>query len=77
MAAAEGRMPGAIAFYTTGAALAALCRCGLYQHPAVVKGFGDLLRLRGPGGKYYTDHWCNCGVARWVRTGAAKFAARA
>ncbi len=65
------------AFYTTGTALAALCRCGLHGHPAVVKGFRDLLRLRGPGGRYYTDHWCNCGVGRWVRTGAAKFAARA
>jgi hypothetical protein len=64
------------AFYTTGAALAALCRCGLHRHRAVVRGFRDLLRLRGPGGKYYTNHWCNCGVARWVRTGAAKFAAR-
>lgn len=64
------------AFYTTGTALAALCRCGLHARPAVVKGFRELLRLRGPGGKYYTNHWCNCGVARWVRTGAAKFAAR-
>lgn len=65
------------AFYTTGTAMAALCRSGLHDHPAVVRGFRDLLRLRGPGGKYYTDHWCNCNVARWVRTGAARFAARA
>lgn len=65
------------AFYTTGAALAALCRCELHAHPSVMRAFRDLLRLRGPGGKYYTNHWCGCGVGRWVRTNARKFAARA
>jgi hypothetical protein len=59
--------------HQTGAALSALCRCGLFDVPEVRQGFRDLFRLRGPGHRYYTDHWCACNVARWVRTGAKGF----
>jgi len=60
--------------FQTGAALGALCRYGLSDAPAVRQGFRDLLRLRGPGGRNYTQHWCACAAARWVRTRKPRFA---
>jgi len=62
--------------YLTGAALAALCRCGLSDRPEVRAGFDSLLAIRGPGGRYYTDHWCACNVRRWLRRGVPKFDAQ-
>ena len=59
--------------FQTGAALAALCRSGLADNPHVDRGFQDLFRIRGPGGKYYTDHWCACQTKRWIRTRKPKF----
>jgi hypothetical protein len=59
--------------FQTGAALAALCRSGLADNPGVERGFQDLLRIRGPGGQYYTDHWCACNTKRWIHTKKPKF----
>ena len=69
--------------YQTGAALGALCRCGLFDTPEVKTGFEDLLRIRGPGAYYtqsetllhrnYTDHWCACNVGRWIRKNVGTF----
>lgn len=59
--------------YQTGAALAALCRSGMSDNPGVERGFHDLLRIRGPGGHYYTDHWCACQAKRWINTNKEKF----
>ncbi len=69
--------------YQTGAALGALCRCGLFDSQEVKKGFDNLLRIRGPGAYYtrngrlvhrnYTDHWCACNVGRWIRKNVVKF----
>lgn len=64
---------GLLPIYSSGAALAALCRCGLWDHVVVRRGFRALMKIRGPGGKYYTNYWCACGVGRWLRTGAPKF----
>ncbi len=62
--------------YLTGAALGALCRCGLSGRPEVSAGFESLLAIRGPGGQYYTDYWCACNVGRWLRAGVSKFDAQ-
>ena len=59
--------------YQTGAALAALCRCGHAAAPEVQRGFESLLRMRGPGGVNYEHHWCNCHLGGWVRTGVPQF----
>jgi hypothetical protein len=60
--------------YQTAAALAALCRCGFSRTRAVTRGFEYLMHIRGPGRvKNYTDHWCNCGVRRWLASGVGKF----
>jgi hypothetical protein len=57
----------------TGAALAALCRSGLVDDSGVERGFQDLLQIRGPGGQYYTNHWCACNTKRWIHTKKPKF----
>lgn len=70
--------------FQTGAALGALCRCGLFDSNQVKKGFDDLLQIRGPGAYYvkktgrllhrnYQDHWCACNVSRWTRNNEVKF----
>ena len=59
--------------FQTGATLAALCRSGLADNPLVKRGFQDLLKIRGPGGQYYTDHWCACNAKRWIHTKKPKF----
>jgi len=72
----EKKTPSCLALlpiYQTGAALGALCRCGRHDDPRVKKGFEALLRIRGPGGSYYTNHWCACGVARWIHAKAPRF----
>ena len=59
--------------YQTGVTLAALCRSGLAGEPAVERDFRCLMRLRGPGGPYYTSHWCACSARRWLNANAPKF----
>lgn len=59
--------------FQTGAALAALCRSGLPDDPSVKRGLQDLLKIRGPGGQYYTDHWCACNTKRWIHTKKPRF----
>jgi len=59
--------------FQTGAALAALCRSGMVDNRCVERGFQDLLQIRGPGGQYYTHHWCACQTKRWINTNKTKF----
>jgi hypothetical protein len=59
--------------YQTGVTLSALCRSGMVDNPGVEKGFQDLLQIRGPGGEYYTHHWCACQTKRWINTNKTKF----
>jgi hypothetical protein len=59
--------------HQTGAALAALCRCGYADAPQVAGGFDYLLSIRGPGGANYEHYWCNCRAGRWLRAGVQPF----
>ena len=62
--------------YQAAAAVDALCRCGLSDHDGVRRGLAALMRIRGPGGKYYTNYWCACNTARWLHARAPKFDSR-
>ena len=72
----EGTCLSKFPIYQTGTALAALCRAGITDRPEVKRGFADLFRIRGPGGKPWPYHWCGCHTGRWLRTNAPKFGRR-
>jgi hypothetical protein len=62
--------------YQTAAAVAALCRAGQVESPAVRAGFSALLTLRGPGytrQPRYTDFWCACSARIWVDKDVVRF----
>jgi hypothetical protein len=59
--------------YQTCSALGALCRCGHYDDPRVGESIGEIMKIRGPGGVNYTQHWCACNVSRWQRRRVTPF----
>ena len=41
--------------------------------PEARRGFEYFMAARGPGGKNYTHHWCNCALGRWLSKQVPKF----